>query len=82
MNKGMIAAMLASSFMPEAAAVSAAMGRQGKKARFGEFVSKEENGNRVDRSERVNFNRSKYVPGNGPDHRLGKSNPECMKRGE
>jgi hypothetical protein len=81
MNKGMVAALLASSFMPEAAAVSAMMGRQGRKARVGEFVSKEENGNRVDQSERINFNRSKYIPGNGPDHRLGADNPECLKRG-
>lgn len=26
----------------------------------------------IDLSERKNFERSKYIPGNGPEHRLGK----------
>lgn len=26
----------------------------------------------VDEAERRNFDRSKYIPGNGPDHRLGR----------
>ena len=27
----------------------------------------------IDRSERINFDRSKYIPGNGAAHRLGKA---------
>lgn len=47
----------------------------GRKALVGQFVHEEQSLKgtvRVDRSERINFDRSKYIPGNGPDHRLGK----------
>ena len=27
----------------------------------------------IDLAERKNYERSKYIPGNGPDHRLGRS---------
>ena len=35
------------------------------------------NGHWLDRKERINFNRSKYIPGNGPQHRLGKVRGDC-----
>ena len=48
----------------------------GRKALVGQFTEPgtDRNGKpcTVDRSERINFERSKYIPGNGPEHRLGK----------
>ena len=83
MNKRLIAAALAMASMPEAAFAARVVGSAyGRKAVRGQHTVTEENGNRVDRSERINYDRSKYIPGNGPDHRLGKSNPECAKRSD
>jgi len=46
----------------------------GLRALRGQYVEKV--GNRmVDRSERINFDRSKYIPGNGASHRLGRARP-------
>ena len=45
------------------------LGRRALRGQYGELI-----GNRlVDRSERINFDRSKYIPGNGTSHRLGKA---------
>ncbi len=83
MNKAFLAAALALAANPGIAAASSVLGpHYGRKARFGQFAEEQENGNKVDRAERINFNRSKYIPGNGPDHRLGRDNPECLKRGD
>lgn len=45
--------------------------KQGRRFLVGQHV-KVEGDRRVDQSERMNFLRSKYIPGNGPNHRLGK----------
>ena len=50
----------------------------GRKALVGQYVKEEHDGmgyviRRVDQSERVNFDRSKYIPGNGAAHRLGRT---------
>ena len=45
----------------------------GRKALVGQFTRIDpKTGNRIDLSERINFERSRYIPGNGPDHRLGR----------
>ncbi len=46
--------------------------KQGLRFLVGQHVAKQSNGNLLDLSERMNFARSNYVPGNGPDHRLGR----------
>jgi uncharacterized membrane protein len=41
--------------------------KYGIKARVGQYVR-----DGVDQSERINFDKSRYIPGNGPSHRLGR----------
>jgi len=50
--------------------------KQGRKLLVGQhkIAGKDRHGRdcMIDLSERMNFDRSKYIPGNGPDHRLGR----------
>ena len=46
--------------------------KQGIRFLVGQHKVKQKDGSFLDKSERLNFERSKYIPGNGSEHRLGK----------